>query len=244
MPQMRPSELGHNMEFNRTPLVNTGRIADPVDERDIKNTFGLFRASLEDALFYGGDVTRYALSLMNFRNDRKHIVVDTKIHNLMRGMCPAIPGWHTDGIPRLKDPDDISTVNIDFGQPWLNGQAAEVMRPSRYHIMCFGENTTQFISNDNVDFDVPAEPNHDLYRILSHQVNKEVSHDMLGVVQMEPYTVYEFDWWRIHSAPIAKRREWRFLIRVTESDGYTPTADKSDLIRKQSQVYLPMEYGW
>ncbi|MFP8823477.1 hypothetical protein, partial [Enterobacter cloacae] len=67
---------------------------------DIKNTQGLWNASFDDAFRFGGDVTRAALQAINLRGDKKHIVVDVKTHMLMPGMIPAIPGWHTDGVPR------------------------------------------------------------------------------------------------------------------------------------------------
>ncbi|MEC2506153.1 hypothetical protein P9X25_18565, partial [Bacillus cereus] len=66
----------------------------------LKNTPALWNASLDDALKYGGELTKAAIGAMNLRHDRKYIVVDTKVHMLMPGMCPAIPNWHSDGVPR------------------------------------------------------------------------------------------------------------------------------------------------
>jgi hypothetical protein len=229
------------MLFNRTPLLKRNEV-EPVAESVIKNTFGLFRADLETAMMYGGEATRRALSGMKFHGDRKYITVDTKIHMLMPKFCPAIPGWHTDGVPRLTDPRDLSTANTDFGQPNIHLQ--ESLPHSRYHILVFGENTTEFIEEDSIDLEVQNGCDHDLYRKISKEVNEKVKRYELKTVKLWPNTVYEFDWWRVHRAPIATRREWRYLIRVTESDWYTPKTDLEDVIRKQSQVYAPMEYGW
>lgn len=234
------------MRWNRTPIYK-GNTSAPVDQNSIKNTFGLFRASLEDALFYGGEVTRHALDAFNIKGDRDYVVVDTKIHMLMPGMCPAIPGWHTDGVLRWKDVDDVNTINNDFGLPSVREQESyerQTERHNHYHIMAYGQSTTQFIAEDNIELPTPDGPNHDLYRIMTRHVNDYVKRGRLSVMQIDPATVYEFDWWRIHSAPIAKKREWRYLIRVTESDWYAPTTSKEDMIRRQSQVYMPMEYGW
>src|SRR4051794_6847809 len=87
--------------FKGKPFVAGGFI-DPPSQELIKNTLGLWNASPEDAVKYGGDLTRAALGAVKLHNDRKHVVVDTKIHMLMPGMIPSIPGWHTDGIPRGK----------------------------------------------------------------------------------------------------------------------------------------------
>jgi hypothetical protein len=57
-------------------------------------------------------------------------------------------------------------------------------------------------------------------------------------------TVMEFDWWDIHTGVIATKKEWRFLIRVTESDYYEPQKDLREVIRCQSQVYSPYNFGW
>jgi hypothetical protein len=99
--------------FNRTPLVQAGTIEQPTDN-EIKNTFGLWNASLDDAVRYGGEITRQAIKAMNLRHDRKNIIVDTKIHMLMKGWSPSILGWHTDGAPRdnLKNPNGSGLPDI------------------------------------------------------------------------------------------------------------------------------------
>lgn len=234
------------MRWNRTP-IQKGVTLTPPDEKDVKNSFGLFRASLDDALFYGNDVLRHALDGMDIKGDREYTVVDVKIHMLMPKMYPAIPGWHTDGVLRLTDPEDSDTINSDFGQPCVREQEsyeAQTERPNHYHILVFGRNTTEFVTEDNVELQTPDGTNHDLYRLMTREVNDKIRKGHLGVTQIEPNTVYEFDWWRMHRAPAATVREWRYLVRVTESDWYAPTTNKEDLIRKQSQVYIPLEYGW
>lgn len=86
--------------FNGKPINWGARAFSQPDDAEIRDTPSLFNASLEDALRYGGELTRAALSAMSIPGDRKHIIVDTKTHMLMPGMWPAIPGWHTDGVPR------------------------------------------------------------------------------------------------------------------------------------------------
>src|SRR5688500_599387 len=103
--------------FNRTPIV-TGQIIPIYRQEAIENTLNLRQVSLEDAARYGGPITRAALGAMNFKGDRKNIIVDTKVHLLMDGMIPAIPGWHTDGVPRGDNNDPGGK-----GEPRISSQA-------------------------------------------------------------------------------------------------------------------------
>src|SRR4051794_29927346 len=88
--------------FNRNPITEGGSIETPTT-LEVKSTPTLWNASLDDAIKYGGDLTRAALGAMNLRGDKKHIIVDTKVHMLAPGQCPALPGWHTDGTPRMQN---------------------------------------------------------------------------------------------------------------------------------------------
>jgi len=42
----------------------------------------------------------------------------------------------------------------------------------------------------------------------------------------------------------AKFHEWRFLIRVTESDIQEPKKDLRDIIRTQQQGYMTINFCW
>lgn len=206
--------------------------------KDIKTTFGLWNASFDDAVKYGGEVTRAALQTMNIKHDRKNIIVDTKIHMLMPGMCPAIPGWHVDGAPRDKNknpqgkdlPDTLSQEGDD--------------RYNHYHILVTGSGClTQFISRP-VELEIPVEPSAEIYSIMSKSISEKVKEDSSLVVSIPSCTSVEFDWWDIHTGIIATKHEWRYLIRVCESDYYEPKRDLREAIRTQSQVYAPQNFGW
>jgi hypothetical protein len=87
------------MKFNRNDFEFGRTISQPSEEL-IKNTPSLHNASLEDAIKYGGELTKQAISAMNLTFTKKHIIVDTKVHMLMPNFSPALSGWHTDGVPR------------------------------------------------------------------------------------------------------------------------------------------------
>ena len=225
------------MLFNRNELQFGVPIEQPSQEL-IKNTLGLHNASLDDALKYGGELTRSAIGAMNLTMKKKHIIVDTKIHMLIPGMCPAIPGWHTDGVPRGNslDPTVKDKPNI---------HAQEEMDSPVFHLLVTGESClTRFIKERNFELRVPNEPSTLLYKTVSHQVNEKINNKELTTFEAPSCTPVMWNWWEIHTGIPAKHHEWRFLIRVTESDIQEPKRDLRDIIRIQQQGYMPTEFGW
>lgn len=226
-----------NVLFNRIPLVK-GKVIQQPSELEMKNTFALWNASYEDAIRYGGEITRDALQAMNLRHDRKNIIVDTKIHMLMPGWSPAIPGWHVDGAPR-----DASKNPQGSGLPDTFAQEGDE-RFNRYHILVTGNGClTQYI-NKPLEVPIPDEPSYEVYSVMSRYVQEMVKIAPSIVSSFESCTVYEFDWWDIHTGIIASKKEWRYLIRVCESDYYEPRKDLREVIRMQSQIYSPADFGW
>lgn len=225
------------MLFNRNS-VEIGKTIEQPSQELIKNTLGLHNASLEDALKFGGELTRAAIGAMNLTFSKKYIVVDTKIHMLLPGMCPAIPGWHTDGVPRgnTLDPTVKQLPNI---------YAQEEMNSPIFHLLVTGESClTQFIKERNFHLDVPVQPDSSLYRMVSEQVNSKTATGELTAYDAPSCTAVKWDWWEVHTGVPAKNHEWRFLIRVTETDIQQPKSDLRDIIRTQQQGYMPMEFGW
>lgn len=212
--------------FNSTPVVYGRSIEQPSDE-EVRKTPPLFNASLEDALLYGGDLTRSALSAMDIRGDHEHVIVDTKVHMLMPGMWPAIPGWHTDGAPR------------PYGRPRLDLQAE--MRPPRFHLLVTGEGClTDFVASDIV-LNLQHNDSPKLYEEITTAVNAANP----STFEIPSCRSVEWGWWDLHRAKAATKREWRFLIRVTETDHRPPKTDLRDILRTQQQVYVPSEsFGW
>ena len=225
-------------QFNINPLTKGGSIEEPsVDS--IRNTLGLFRASLEDAVRYGGTITKSALSQMNLRGDREYTIVDVKVHMLMAGQNPAIPGWHTDGVPRKINGSPSG------GPPDLPQQLTRERDP-RYHIMVTGQHClTEFLA-EPVTLDIPDEvaTSTNLYKWMSRKVQQKVGEGELETFHLDPCQVYEFGWWDIHRGIFSTGREWRYLIRVTESDSLPPRTDLNEVIRTQHNVYAPEEFGW
>lgn len=237
------------IKFNRNPLIKSGSIEAP-DTLEIKNTPTLWNASLDDAIKYGGDLTRAALSAMNLRGDKKHIIVDTKVHMLAPGQSPALPGWHTDGTPRTAS-DKLNSMfmpALESLHPQNKGLpviiAQEHLDSPRFHLLVTGDGClTQFIDGP-IDLKVPKLPSRSLYSEITQQTRQKVADGDLEAFDMPSCSVVEWDWWALHQAQIAKKVEWRYLIRVTESDHNEPQTDLRQILRTQNQVYAPLDAGW
>lgn len=224
------------MKFNRGEVQFGNKIEKPSQD-DIKNTQGLWNASFDDAFRFGGDVTRAALQAMNIRGDKKHIVVDVKTHMLMPGMIPAIPGWHTDGVPR-----GGKSLSPASGAPHIHMQ--EGAESPRYHLLVVGGDCpTKFIASRNIS--LVTENLLNLYAGISSQVCEMDEKGLLDTYDAPDGQVVEWDWWELHTAQKARAPGWRYLIRVTETDYLEPQKDLRLVLRNQQQVYLPTEkFGW
>ncbi|MEI9553823.1 hypothetical protein [Enterobacter hormaechei] len=224
------------MKFNRGEVQFGNKIEKPSQD-DIKNTQGLWNASFDDAFRFGGDVTRAALQAMNLRGDKKYIVVDVKTHMLMPGMIPAIPGWHTDGVPR-----GGKSLSPAAGAPHIHMQIGS--DSPRYHLLVVGGDCpTKFIASRNINLVTENLPN--LYAGISSQVCEMDNKGLLDTYDAPDGQVVEWDWWELHTAQQARAPGWRYLIRVTETDYLEPQKDLRLVLRNQQQVYLPTEkFGW
>jgi hypothetical protein len=245
---------GVEVTFSRTPLVLARTIEQP-DQTEIKDTPTLWNASVEDAIKYGGDLTRAALGAMNLRGDKRYTIVDTKVHMLAPGQYPALPGWHTDGTPRLMEdiaPEVAARSRIEDLIPYLHPQhkglpvilAQEQLDSPRFHLLVTGHGCLTRFVGAPMTLEVPGVPTRDLYRLITEKVRARVEEG-----EIEPFTIpscmaVEWDWWALHSAYPATAVEWRYLIRVTESDHNEPQTDLRKVIRVQNQVFAPIDSGW
>lgn len=225
------------MKFNRSKVQYGRKIEQPSEEL-IRNTLALHNASLEDAIKYGGELTRAALDAMDLTFSKKYIVVDTKIHMLMPGMSPAIPGWHTDGVPRG------SQLDPQFkGRPDIKAQ--ETLDSPIFHLLVTGDSClTEFVEGRDIVLDVPSEPSTKLYSSVSKQMRDKISKGELTSYPIASCTAVSWDWWELHTGVQATKHEWRFLIRVTETNIQPPKTKLRDIIRTQQQIYSPVVLGW
>lgn len=225
------------MLFNRNE-VNFGKSIERPSEDTIKNTLSLWNASLDDAVRFGGDLTRSAIGAMDLKFDRKYIVVDTKVHMLLPNFSPAIGGWHNDGVPRGK------ALNPQAKLP-PNIQSQEELSDTRFHLLVTGSGClTRFIKGNDIELEVPDVPDTKLYNSMHTQIVEGLKNGTLDDYEIPSCTAVEFDWWDLHTGTFAKKHEWRYLIRVTETDHQPPQTNLRKIIKTQQNVYMPNTLGW
>lgn len=223
------------MAFNRSGVkVTPHRECIEPSKQEISSTPGLLRASFDDAVRFGGGLTREVLGSCPITGERKYLCIDTKVHMLFPGMNPAIPGWHTDGAPRgaQAGPDLVKQQNI----------TAETGEGSIYHLMVIGNNSSLTeVALEPTYVPVSVEPRPDTYARMTNWMEQHYTGKKQNVNECEWNT---FDWWQIHRGIAATDFGWRFLIRVTESNDTTPLTNAREIIRTQQQVYVSSSYGW
>lgn len=221
--------------FNRNPVVLGRRVVLPRREL-VEATPNLRRASLPNALLFGGPLIRQCLEDSPLVGDKPHVFVDTKVSMLMPGWWPAIPGWHTDGVPRVNE----HGWSDDKGKPSLPiqcDQHIDGLAP-RYHTVHIGNHCpTEFIDG-LIHLPIDHDSDEQMYSEMTRKINGCTT---LRKLQAEEGRWASWDWWNIHQATQATERGWRLLIRITESN--QPPAEHG-FIRPQNQVYVPKEFGW
>ena len=210
---------------------------DVTDEWLLEGTPNLRNASLPNAVLFGGPVVKAALEQAPIVGDRKHIVVDTKVSMLMPGWTPAIPGWHTDGVPR---PNDAPSMSAQANQSAC-GYAP------RYHTVVLGNPCLTMFLNSPILLTLRHGEDSDLYSEMTEIVNEGLEvynnpEEIVEAISPPAGQWVSWDWWNIHSAVQATKRGWRLLIRISETDNVAPSDTK--FIRAQNQVYVPDNFGW
>lgn len=190
----------------------------------IKNEPMFFNSSPDFAYDNGGPITRAFLDAL----DESPVVFDSRVHMLMPGWFPAIPGYHHDDVPR----------NTADGQPNYDSPTYH----SRHAMMLINGDVapTDFALGRHV---LPKVEGNEgpIYKRWHEEVVRQIEQGELNRVSAESGRVIYFDWQSMHQATPAVSSGWRWFGRASFQTDRKPTNE----IRKQVQVYLqnPME-GW
>jgi hypothetical protein len=149
----------------------------------------------------------------------RYVSVDSRVHMLMKGMYPCIPGWHCDDFFRPQG-----------GQPDLLNAP-----PSEHVFVVLGKcSLTRFVARP---LSLPLDYEGTLYGTL---------HKRIEALAPETFQVGPGEFWRftqktLHRGEPAAENGWRVFIRVTGSDHWEPVNE----LRTQTQVYLTAPFkGW
>lgn len=214
-----------------------GSFAGRISNDRIKNETMFFNCDLAFAFDNGGPITRSFI--MNLPDDwnNDQVVIDTRIHMLMPGWYPAIPGYHHDDVPR---PD------IPTGQHFLTAGQPDYDNP-RYlseHIIGLVNADvcpTHFATGRATFSEVPEGKT--IYKHWHPEVLRHIEDGSLKQWEAPDRTLLQFNHATWHTGSKAVKNGWRWFGRVSRN---TDRVKKiTNEIRVNAQVYLefPME-GW
>lgn len=197
---------------------------------DVKKEAMLFGADPDFAMEKGGLLTRYFLAAMaraGFfeRFARSDCVIDSRVHMLMPGWYPCIPGWHID----------------DFHRP--DGDQPDYLHlPERMvHVLCVvgGCSRTEFL--DRSVALLPPAKGAKVYGDFHQQIEAARLNGDVDARAVRPGALVRFGGSDFHRGVPATENGWRWFIRATFGSSRKPGNE----IRKQVQVYLPaVNAGW
>lgn len=216
--------------------MQVGKFCSDVSNDVIKDEPMFFNSSVAFAYDNGGPVTRSFIDALP--EDFKLGVFDSRVHMLMPGWYPSIPGWHHDDVPRPQD--------IPVGQHFMTAGQPDYDNPSysAEHILGLVNAEvapTEFIHGK---CKMKCVPDGELiYRQWHKEIEEMLVHGEVTRQSVNDRTLYYFDCDDFHQGTAAVKNGWRWFGRVSIN---TDRIKKiSNEIRRNAQVYLafPME-GW
>lgn len=218
--------LTKTFEFNSTYRVRLMSVVKAYNDKLIKNEPMMYSANKEFAYDNGGPLTKQFIEKLSatWKDD---FIIDSRVHMLMPGWYPCIPGWHHDDVPR----------SLENGQPnYYNPE---------YHaehcMMLLGDcSLTSFASGKQQFQDVVGE---NYYKVWNDEVDKMINEKKLRLLKSEIIVnrLVFFDCHTWHRGNAATKDGWRFFIRASRNTN-RPFHNE---IRRQVQVYLnALTEGW
>jgi hypothetical protein len=197
------------------------------DQETIKNEIMFFNCTWGFAYENGGEPTKdFLLSLPSHLHNDKTII-DSRVHMLMPGWFPCIPGYHHDDVPRER-----YDKQPEYYNPSYRSQHALVLYNGD---IC----PTEFAIGEQV-FSNP-EDHKIIYREWHKEVEQLINQKQLNVIKAPSEQIVYFDDRTWHQGTKAVGSGWRLFIRASWNTERKPTNE----IRRQVQTYMPFPMeGW
>ncbi len=199
------------------------------DPSIIKNEPMFFNSDLDFAYSKGGMITKSFID--NLPNDWRHgeVVFDSRVHMLMPGWYPCIPGYHHDDIPRSTDSGQPNYNNPEYHSEHILGLINGQICPTKFAI---GECEVSFPVNDDV-----------IYKVWHDEIKDHIKNGKLTEIDAPSNLLIYFDCDTFHSGDKAVGNEWRWFGRVSRNTDRVKSITNE--IRNQVQVYLEFPtQGW
>lgn len=190
----------------------------------IKNEPMFFSCNRSYVAEFGGPLTHAFLNAL--AADWGDCIIDSRVHMLMPGWYPAIPGYHHDDVPR-----DIVTGQPNYDTPEYYADHAMALVNGDVCPTDFALGTATFEKVNS----------RKTYDGWNEAVNNYINTGTLTKVAAPSNQMLYFDWQTWHSGTKAAKNGWRWFMRASRNTK-RPVLNE---VRRQVQVYLekPME-GW
>lgn len=224
------------MKIFNSQIILLNKFAFTQNNDQIKNEPMFFNCDLNFAYENGDEITRSFIKCLP-EDWLENSVFDSRVHMLMPGWYPAIPGYHHDDVPRPEIPPGQHFITA--GQPDY-----ENPRYKSEHIMGLVNADicpTQFALGECKMSDI--KPNELIYRKWDTEIKEQLNQGIIKLENIPDRQLVYFNCDTFHTGQKAVMNGWRWFGRVSRN---TDRVNKiTNEIRKQVQVYLefPME-GW
>jgi len=231
--------MGCSKEMTFVPqILKVGRFRSEWSDEVIKNEPMFFNCDLDFVIKKAGKITKAFLKGLPTSWACGEVVFDSRVHMLMPGWYPAIPGWHHDDVPR--------PVKTEAGPHFITGGQPDYDNPA-YH----SEHLTGLVNAEicptafiSSSVTMPSVPEGELiYRTWHARIEELLKAGQASQIEASSGELIQFDWKTFHTGTKCVMPGWRWFGRLSRNTERTKNITNE--IRRQAQVYLefPME-GW
>lgn len=213
-----------------------GNFACEFPEAVLKNEPMFFNCDLEYAYKHGGDITRTYIDGLPRDWKLDDPVLDSRVHMLMKGWYPCIPGWHHDDVPRSTPTGQPNYIDPEYKSEHIMGLVNGSICPTEFATGRF------YMSEPDI--------NKTIYQVWHKEVLRQLfdatrfgEGDDLKLIDAQSGEYIQFDNHTFHSGTKAVENGWRWFIRLSRNTKRQKFITNE--IRHQVQVYLedPTQ-GW
>ncbi len=219
------------ISFHST-VRNGPQILPKATQDEIKKEPMLFQSSFEFADDNAGPLTKAFLNALEMRygDEVAHVAcIDSRVHMLMPGMFPCIPGWHHDDVDRNRPDSQPDYINHRWRSTHCMALWGSVS-PTYFAVGVFN------LSNPPLGSVV--------YRNWSPVVERAIKKGSADLYVAPERCLVHFDDRAFHRGSEAKEFGFRFFIRATWRNKAKYIRYKNE-IRHNANVYMKdIDAGW
>ena len=235
MPVTRPHTFNSGFE-----LLN--HFGCSADVETVKNEEMFFNCDLDFARLHGGPITHAFIDALPEDWKQGDVVFDSRVHMLMPGDSPAIPGYHHDDIYRRPNP--LGQQFNEAGQPIAPQPDYDDLKYKSEHIMGLVNAHVAPTIFAKGKCTMPAVPEGDnIYRLWHDKVEELIESGEMETFEAPDRQLIGFSWQDFHTGQPANQFGWRWFGRVSRN---TDRVDNiTNEIRRNANVYkaYPTQ-GW